>query len=178
VWDLAPHDISIILAILGRAPESVNCQGRSHYNPGIEDVAMLTMNFSGNMIAFVHVSWLDPNKLRRITVVGSRKMLIYDDIAYQEPIRIFDKGVSVLPYYDTFGEFHFSYRYGDILAPRVSETEPLKTETEHFIQCVLNRRRPRSDGLAGLRVVSVLESADASLRQDGALVPVKYAVTK
>jgi predicted dehydrogenase len=178
VWDLAPHDISIILAILGRAPESVNCQGRSHYNPGIEDVAMLSMNFSGNMTAFVHVSWLDPNKIRRITVVGSRKMLIYDDIAYQEPIRIYDKGVSVLPYYDTFGEFHFSYRYGDILAPRVAETEPLKAETKHFIDCVLNHRRPRSDGLSGLRVVSVLEGADASLRQGGALVPVKYAVTR
>jgi predicted dehydrogenase len=178
VWDLAPHDISIILAILGRAPESVNCQGRSHYNPGIEDVAMLSMNFSGNMTAFVHVSWLDPNKIRRITVVGSRKMLIYDDIAYQEPIRIYDKGVSVLPYYDTFGEFHFSYRYGDILAPRVAETEPLKAETKHFIDCVLNHRRPRSDGLSGLRVVSVLDGADASLRQGGALVPVKYAVTR
>jgi predicted dehydrogenase len=178
VWDLAPHDISIILAILGRAPESVNCQGRSHYNPGIEDVAMLTMSFSGNVIAFVHVSWLDPNKIRRITVVGSRKMLIYDDIAYQEPIRIYDKGVSVLPYYDTFGEFRFTYRYGDILAPRVAEAEPLKAETEHFIDCVLNKRRPRSDGLSGLRVVSVLEGADASLRRDGALVPVKYAVAK
>lgn len=177
VWDLAPHDISIILAILGRAPESVNCQGRSHYNPGIEDVAMLTMNFSGNVIAFVHVSWLDPNKLRRITVVGSRKMLIYDDIAYQEPLRIYDKGVSVLPYYDTFGEFRFTYRYGDILAPRVPESEPLKTETEHFIDCVLNKRQPRSNGLSGLRVVSVLEGADSSLRRSGALVPVKYAVT-
>lgn len=178
VWDLAPHDISIILAVLGRAPESVNCQGRSHYNPGIEDVAMLTMNFSGNVIAFVHVSWLDPNKIRRITVVGSRKMLIYDDIAYQEPIRIYDKGVSVAPYYETFGEFHFSYRYGDILAPRVAETEPLKVETEHFIDCVLNHRRPRSDGLSGLRVVSVMEAADASLRRDGILVPVRYAVNK
>ena len=178
VWDLAPHDISIVLAVAGRAPESVNCHGRSHYNHGIEDVAMLTMNFSGNLIAFVHVSWLDPNKIRRITVVGSRKMLIYDDIAYQEPIRIYDKGVSAAPYYDTFGEFRYTYRYGDILAPRVTEHEPLKAETEHFIDCVLNGRRPRSDGLAGLRVVSVLESADASLRQNGTLVPVKYAVPK
>ena len=178
VWDLAPHDISIILAVLGRAPESVNCQGRSHYNPGIEDVAMLTMNFSDNVVAFVHVSWLDPNKIRRITVVGSRKMLIYDDIAFQEPIRIYDKGVNVLPYYDTFNEFHFSYRYGDVLAPRVVETEPLKTEAEHFVDCVLNHRRPRSDGLSGLRVVSVMEAADTSLRLKGALVPVKYAVMR
>ena len=176
VWDLAPHDISIILTVLGRAPESVNCQGRSHYNPNIEDVAMLTMNFADNVIAFVHVSWLDPNKIRRLTVVGSRKMLIYDDIAYQEPIRIYDKGVSVQPYYDTFGEFHFSYRYGDILTPRVVENEPLKVETEHFIDCVLNHRRPRSDGVSGLRVVSVMEAADASLHRDGALMPVKYAV--
>ena len=176
VWDLAPHDISIILEIMGRAPESVNCQGRGHYNPGIQDVAMLTMNFSNNVIAFVHLSWLDPNKIRRTTIVGSRKMLIYDDIAHQEPIRIYDKGVSVLPYYDTFGEFHFSYRYGDILAPRVVETEPLRVETEHFVDCVIRKRRPRSDGMAGLRVVSVLEAADASLRQDGTVVPVKYAV--
>ena len=178
VWDLAPHDISIILAVLGHAPESVNCHGRSHYNPGVEDVALLTMNFSNNVIAFVHVSWLDPNKIRRTTIVGSRKMLVYDDISYQEPIRIYDKGVSVVPYYDSFGEFHFAYRYGDILAPRVAETEPLKVETEHFIDCVLNKRRPRSDGLSGLRVVSVLEAADVSLRQDGALIPVRYAVTK
>ena len=178
VWDLAPHDISIILAILGHAPESVNCQGRSHYNPGIEDVALLTMNFSNNVIAFVHVSWLDPNKIRRTTIVGSRKMLVYDDIAHQEPIRIYDKGVSVLPYYDSFGEFHFSYRYGDIMAPRIAATEPLKIETEHFIDCVLNRRRPRSDGVSGLRVVSVLEASDASLRADGALVPVRYSVGK
>ncbi len=178
VWDLAPHDISIIVALLGRAPESVNCQGRSHYNPAVEDVAMLTMNFSGNLIAFAHVSWLDPNKIRRITVVGSRKMLIYDDIALQEPIRIYDKGVSVLPYYDTFGEFHFSYRYGDILAPRVAETEPLKIETEHFLQCVLDKRRPRSDGFAGLRVVSVLEAADESLRRHGAMVPVRYGAAR
>jgi predicted dehydrogenase len=178
VWDLAPHDISIILDLLGRAPESVNCQGRSHYNPGIEDVAMLTMNFSNNVIAFVHVSWLDPNKIRRTTVVGSRKMLMYDDIAHQEPIRIYDKGVSVLPYYDTFGEFHFSYRYGDILAPRVAEGEPLKTEAEDFIDCVLGKRRPRSDAMSGLRVVSVLEAADASLRHNGAMVAVKYAVAR
>jgi predicted dehydrogenase len=176
VWDLAPHDISIILAVLGHAPEAVNCQGRSHYNPGIEDVALLTMNFSNNVIAYVHVSWLDPNKIRRTTVVGSRKMLVYDDVAYQEPIRIYDKGVSVLPYYDSFGEFHFSYRYGDIMAPRIAATEPLKVETEHFIDCVLSRRRPRSDGVSGLRVVSVLEASDASLRADGALVPVRYSV--
>jgi predicted dehydrogenase len=176
VWDLAPHDLSIILSILGRAPESVNCQGRAHYNPGIEDVAMVTLNFSNNVMAFVHLSWLDPNKTRRTTIVGSRKMMVYDDISPQEPIRVYDKGVNVLPQYETFGEFHFSYRYGDILIPRIPETEPLRVETEHFMDCMIDKIKPRTDGMNGLRVVSVLEATDLSLRQNGATVPVKYGL--
>ncbi|HKV55609.1 MAG TPA: Gfo/Idh/MocA family oxidoreductase, partial [Candidatus Binataceae bacterium] len=170
-WDLATHDISIILGILGRLPVSVSCQGQSHYNSKIEDVALLTLHFARNVIAFVHVSWLDPNKIRRTTVVGSRKMLVYDDTAPQEKIRIYDRGVNLQRYYDTYGEFHFSYRYGDILIPRIEESEPLREECAHFVDCVRRGLTPRTDGFNGLQVVTVLEAANMSLR-DGRAVPV------
>jgi predicted dehydrogenase len=172
-WDLATHDISIIVMLMGgRLPEAVSCQGQSHYKRGVEDVAMLALHFPRNVVAFIHVSWLDPSKLRRTTIVGSRKMLVYDDTAVQEKIRIYDKGVDVLPYYDTFGEFQFSYRYGDINIPRIEESEPLKRECEHFVECIREGCPPRTDGLSGLRVVSVLEAANMSLKNGGAMVPV------
>lgn len=173
VWDLATHDISIILMLMGRMPEAVSCNGQSHYRKGVEDVALLTLHFARETIAFVHVSWLDPNKIRRTTIVGSRKMLVYDDTAPQEKIRIYDKGVDVQRYYDTFGEFQFSYRYGDIQIPRIEESEPLQSECEHFADCIRNGATPRTDGLSGLRVVSVLHAANLSLRNGGRKVPVE-----
>ncbi len=171
-WDLATHDISIILMLMGRMPDAVSCQGRSHYRSEVEDVAMLELHFSGNVIAFVHVSWLDPNKIRRTTIVGSRKMLVYDDTDPQEKIRIYDKGVSIQRYYDTYGDFQFAYRYGDVRIPRIEETEPLRRECEHFVHCVTTSSTPKTDGLSGIRVVSVLEAASQSLRSGGGLVPV------
>jgi predicted dehydrogenase len=171
-WDLATHDISIILMLMGRTPDAVSCQGRSHYREGVEDVAMLELHFSGNVIAFIHVSWLDPNKIRRTTIVGSRKMLVYDDTDPHEKVRIYDKGVSVQRYYDTYADFQLSYRYGDVHSPRVEETEPLRVECEHFINCIEHGQEPRTDGLVGIRVVSVLEAANQSLRDGGTLVPV------
>ncbi len=171
-WDLATHDISIILMLMGRLPEGVSCHARSHYHRDMEDVAMLALHFSGNVIAFIHVSWLDPNKIRRTTIVGSRKMLVYDDTNSQEKIRIYDKGVSVQRYRDTYGDFQFSYRYGDIQIPRIEEAEPLRLECEHFVECIRTGHTPRTDGLSGVRVVSVLEAADLSLREGSAVVPV------
>jgi predicted dehydrogenase len=171
-WDLGTHDVSIILMLTGRMPEAVSCQGQSHYCDGVEDVALITLYFPNKMIAFIHVSWLDPNKIRRTTIVGSRKMLVYDDTALQEKIRVYDKGVNVHRYYDTFGDFQYSYRYGDIYIPRLNETEPLRIESEHFIDCILGRSEPRTDGLNGLRVVTVLEAAGRSLRNGGKPVPV------
>jgi len=171
-WDLATHDISIILMLMGRSPVTVSCQGRSHYRKGVEDVAMLELHFSGNVIAFIHVSWLDPNKIRRTTIVGSRKMVVYDDTDPQEKIRIYDKGVDVQRYYDTFADFQLSYRYGDVRIPRIEETEPLRLECEHFVECIRTGERPKTDGLSGLRVVNVLEAANESLRNDGVVVPV------
>ena len=166
-WDLATHDISIITMLMGRAPMAVSCQGHSHYKDRTEDVAMLTLDFGNSVVAFIHVSWLDPNKIRRTTIVGSRQMLVYDDTSNQEKIRIYDKGVTVHPYYDTYGQFQFSYRYGDIQIPRIEETEPLKAECEHFVRCIMDGAVPLTDGLSGLRVVSVLEAANESLRSAG-----------
>jgi len=172
VWDLAPHDISIILYILGEAPTSVNCQGKAHFQKDIEDVATTTLQFRSGVIAFIHSSWLDPNKIRRTTIVGTKKMLVYDDIEPQEKIKIYDKGVEVPPYYDTFAEFQFSYRYGDIYSPRIDDYEPLKKESEHFLECIRTGRPPLSDGYSGLRVVSILEAASKSLKLSGRAVSV------
>ena len=173
VWDLAPHDISIILYVMGEAPVSVNCQGKAHFHPEIEDVATTTLNFKNGFIAFIHSSWLDPNKIRRTTIVGSKKMLVYDDIDPQEKIKIYDKGVEVPPHYDTYADFHFSYRYGDILSPRIEDYEPLKKECDHFIECIKRGVSPVSDGYSGLRVVSVLEAASKSLKLSGRAVQVQ-----
>ncbi len=175
IWDLAPHDISIITYILGEHPISVNGQGKGHYRKDIEDVATITLNFRDGAIAFVHTSWLDPNKVRRTTIVGSKKMLIYNDTEPQEKIKIFDKGVDAPPYYDTFGEFPFSYRYGDIYSPRIDDYEPLRRECAHFLECIEKNQTPRSDGYSGLRVVAVLEAASESLKNDGKAIPIKYA---
>jgi predicted dehydrogenase len=173
VWDLATHDISIILMLLGLMPQQVSCQGQSHYKTGEEDVALLTLRFTNDIMAFVHVSWLDPNKIRQMTIVGSRKMLVYDDTAVQEKIRIYDKGVNVSRYYDTYGDFQFSYRYGDITIPRIEESEPLKSECEHFVECIRNSSVPATDGINGLRVVSVLEAANKSMRRGGQPTPIE-----
>lgn len=175
VWDLAPHDISIILYIMGETPVSVNCQGKAHFKPGIEDVATTTLNFKNGLIAFVQSSWLDPNKIRKTTIVGSRKMLVYDDLEPQEKIKIYDKGVDVPPYYDTFAEFQFSYRYGDIYSPRIEDYEPLKKLGEHFLDCIRDGKHPHTDGNNGLRVVSILEAASKSLKLGGKAVPVQAA---
>ncbi len=173
VWDLAPHDISIILYLVEEMPVSVNTQGMAHFQPGIEDVATTTLTFRNGLIAFIHNSWLDPNKIRKTTIVGSRKMLVYDDIENQEKI----KGVAVPPYYDSFAEFHFSYRYGDIYSPRIEEYEPLRKECEHFLQCIQTGRTPHTDGYNGYRVVSILEASSRSLRQGGKAVPTQIPKT-
>jgi len=173
VWDLAPHDISIIVYILGEAPVSVNSQGKAHFKAGIEDVAATTLNFKNGVIAFISNSWLDPNKIRRTTIVGTKRMLVYDDTEPQEKIKIYDKGVEVPPYYDTYAEFQFSYRYGDIHSPRIADYEPLKKECDHFLGCIQRGMCPLSDGYSGLRVVSILEAASKSLMRSGKSVPIQ-----
>jgi len=166
IWDLAPHDISIILYILGLRPKKVSAIGTSHINSAIEDVAILTMQFSNGLVAFVQTSWLDPDKIRRMTVVGSKKMMVFDDVQPTEKIRIYDKGVEVPKHYDTFAEFHYSYKYGDIVIPRIDGGEPLHTELAHFIDCIENDETPLSCGSDGLHVVQILEAAEKSLKNE------------
>jgi predicted dehydrogenase len=172
VWDLAPHDVSILNYILDSTPDSVAAHGHSYIRGNVEDVAFLTFRYPKSILTHVHVSWLNPNKIRSTTVVGSKKMLVYDDVSTLEKIRVYDKGVTVQPHYDTFGEFQLSYRFGDIYTPRLDDSEPLKNECQHFIQCIHKQEKPRSDGRAGLDVVQVMELACASLKQNGARISV------
>jgi len=167
VWDLAPHDVSILLFILGMLPVNVSARGAAYVRPKIHDVAYLTLHFPNEIMADIRVSWLDPCKIRRITVVGSKKMVVYDDVEPTEKIKIYDKGVDVPPYSDTLEEFHLSYRYGDITTPAIPNVEPLRVECEHFLHCVRTGERPRSDGRDGLEVVRILEAATRSLLNGG-----------
>jgi predicted dehydrogenase len=162
VWDLAPHDLSILAYWLGETPLSVQAMGRSCIANGIPDVAFLNVRYSSGIIAELEVSWLSPVKLRRTVIVGSEKMLMYDDTESVEKVKVFDQGVD---YRDpeTFGEFHLSYRTGDIYSPRVENTEPLFVEASHFIDCVANGTKPLTDGLSGRLVVAALEAAQESL---------------
>lgn len=178
VWDLAPHDISIILYIMGEKPVSVNCQGKCHNHQGIEDVASMALDFPNGGFAVVHNSWLDPNKIREMTIVGSRRMIVYDDTQPLEKIKIYDKRVDIPPYYDTFAEFHYSYHYGDIYSPYVRQEEPLKVETQHFIDCIATGRRSESEGARGLDVVQVLEAASESLKQGGRRVELDREIAR
>ena len=171
-WDLAPHDISIILYLLGRPPISVNCQGKAHVHKEIEDVTNMTLNFDNGGFATIHSSWLDPNKVRQMTIVGSKRMIVYDDNEPLEKIKIYDKRVETPPHYDTFAEFHYSYHYGDMYAPYIKQVEPLKVECQHFLDCIRSGKRPETNGLDGLRVIQILEASSLSLRNGGGLVEI------
>jgi predicted dehydrogenase len=166
LWDLGPHDVSITLYWLDEEPEWVQCTGACFAQPDIEDVVFLQIGFPSGAIAHAHLSWLAPSKLRTMTVIGSRKMVVYDDIQSVEKVKIYDQGVDKLE----ADELRRSYRAGDIHSPRVPMTEALQVEMRHFIECVRDGTKPRSDGEAGLMVVRVLELAMRSLRSGGARV--------
>jgi predicted dehydrogenase len=171
-WDLAPHDISIILHILNQMPLSVNCQGKAHVNKKIEDVTNMTLNFSNGGFATIQSSWLDPNKVREMTFVGSRRMLVYNDIESMEKIKIYDKRVETPPHYDTFADFQYSYHYGDSYCPYVKQKEPLLVEAAHFLDCIGNGHQPQSSGKEALEVINILEAASKSLKNGGGQVAV------
>jgi len=168
VWDLAPHDVSILLFVLGLDPETVSARGGIFVqrDKRIHDVAYLTFYFPNGVLADVRVSWLDPCKIRRYTMVGSKKMLVYDDIEPENKIVIYDKGVEV-PHSDTVEEFHLSYRYGNDVPYPVKWVEPLKKECQHFVDCIQEGKEPRSSGRVGLKVVKVLETVQRSLLNGG-----------
>lgn len=167
VWDLAPHDVSILLYILGADPIQASARGGKFVKTGVHDVAYLTLHFPGEVIADMRVSWLDPCKIRSITVVGSKKMIVYDDIEPEKKVVIYDKGVDVQPYTDTYEEFHLAYRYGEAVPYPLQWDEPLKLECLHFLDCIRTGKTPRSDGLEGLKVVKILETAQKSLLNGG-----------
>jgi predicted dehydrogenase len=169
-WDLAPHDISILLHLLDELPVSVSCQGSSHVTRGIEDVTMMYLSFRKNRCAFIHNSWLDPKKVRQMTVVGSQRMIVYDDTEPLEKLKIYDARVEIPPHYDTFAEFTYSYHYGDAYVPYIKQDEPLKLECQHFIDCIREESVPVTNGRLGLEVVRILEAANESLRLKGEAV--------
>jgi predicted dehydrogenase len=168
LWDLAPHDLSILRYILGRDPISIRAQGAANIFKDKYDVVYLSLWFPDDILAHVHVSWLDPRKVRRFTVVGSQKMVVYDDVETLEKIRIYDKGVEAPPYTDTFGDFQCSYRYGDVVIPNIHLVEPLRLECQHFLDCIADCTQPQSSGRVGLEVVKTLEKAEKSLQNGGA----------
>jgi predicted dehydrogenase len=167
-WDLAPHDLSILLYILGELPNRVNCCGSSNVSPRVQDVTSLWLGFSRNRSAIVQSSWLDPRKTREMTIVGSKRMVVYDDTAPLEKIRIFDARVESPPHYDTFAEFQYAYHYGDVYAPYVKQEEPLRLECQHFIDCIRTKQRPITDGRMAFEVVRILEASSRSLAAGGA----------
>lgn len=177
-WDLAPHDISIILHLLDEQPTSVSCQGSSHVNRHIEDVTMMYLTFKKNRCAFVQNSWLDPKKVRQMTVVGSRRMIVYDDTEPLEKLKIYDARVEVPAHYDTFAEFTYSYHYGDAYVPYIKQDEPLKLECQHFLDCIRGEATPITGGQAGLEVVRILEASSNSLKLQGQAVALNPAVAK
>ncbi|MBI2924449.1 MAG: Gfo/Idh/MocA family oxidoreductase [Verrucomicrobia bacterium] len=166
-WDLAPHDISIILHIMEESPASVNCWGQAHITPGIEDVTTMCLNFKNGRFATIQSSWLDPRKVREMTIVGTKRMIVYDDVASLEKIKIYDARVEVPPHYDTFAEFHYSYHYGDMYVPYVKQEEPLKVECQHFLDCIKHGKAPLTSGQQGLELVKILEASSTSLKQNG-----------
>src|SRR5579864_8791534 len=167
-WDLAPHDISIILHVLGEFPVSVNCQGNAHVTPQVEDVTNMSLMFRHKRFATIQSSWLEPRKIREMTIVGSRRMIVYDDLQTHEKIRVYDVRVERPPHYDTFAEFQYSYHYGDSYIPHLHQEEPLKAVCQHFLECIETGVAPMTGGRAGFELVRVLEAASASLKANGA----------
>jgi len=169
-WSLAPHDISVVCHLLGSEPVSVTANGQCYLQKDIEDVVFATIKFADGKMAHVHCSWLDPHKIRKMTVVGPEKMVTFDDMEATEKIRIYDKGAAVRHDITTSYADIISLRFGDIVIPKIPGGEPLSLECQHFIECVLENRPVRSDGADGLRVVQVLEAGQKSLKNHGAPV--------
>ncbi len=169
-WDLAPHDIAIITHILGELPVSVNCQGNAHVTTSIEDVTNMSLSFRHKRFATIQSSWLEPRKVREMTIVGSRRMIVYDDLQTHEKIKVYDVRVERPPHYDTFAEFQYSYHYGDSYIPHIHQEEPLKAVCQHFVDCIETGAIPITGGREGLELIQILEAASASLKANGSPV--------
>jgi predicted dehydrogenase len=166
LWSFGPHDVSVALHLLGEAPVRVTAQGSSYLQPGVEDVVFLHMEFASGTMAHVQLSWLDPHKERKLTVVGDRKMVVFDDMEPREKLRIYDKGVTRPPDYASWGE-SLAIREGDIFIPKIPNVEPLGAELAHFVRVARRAEAPRAGAADGVRVVRVLEAATRSLASGG-----------
>ena len=171
LWSIGPHDVSIANYLVGAAPRWVSARGARYLHAEVEDVVFATLGYDGGVLAHLHVSWLDPSKLRRTTVVGSRRMVVFDDLDSEAKLRVYDKGAD--PVSGGFGEFQFRLRRGDLHVPRTDLTEPLALELDHFLECCRTGARPRTDGWSGVRVVATLEAAQRSLDKGGIQVDVE-----
>lgn len=171
VWDLAPHDLSIVDHLVGRLPKNLTATGVSHTASGLEDVAYLSLDFGDSLISNLHVNWLSPVKIRHMIIAGSKKSLMYDHLQPVEPIKVYDRGIEVAPTPEARRGLLVSYRTGDIWSPRIPNEEPLRNVVEHFADCITKKQRPLSDGHAGLRVVRMLAAAEQSIRAQGERIP-------
>lgn len=169
-WDLAPHDLSIILYLLGEFPKTVSCTGKASITGSVEEVVNMTLHFPSGEYAMIHSSWIDPRKVREMTIVGSQRMIVYDDTLPLEKIKIYDKRVEAPPHYDTFAEFHYSYHYGDVYSPYLKQEEPLKVECAHFVECIETGIRSESSGIEGMKIVQILEAASQSIKEGGSAI--------
>jgi predicted dehydrogenase len=173
LWDLAPHDVSIFNYLLEQQPVSVTAVGMKSLHNSREDVGFVTLTYPSGILGHIHVSWIDPDKVREVVVVGSKRRIIFNDLNNLERLRIFEKGVApVADDINGYGEFQLRIRDGDIISPKVDTSEPLKNECSHFIDCIRRQQTPLSDGRHGLDVVRVLVAIDESLKRQGAPVPV------
>ena len=172
LWSFGPHDVAVALHLFKAEPEVVTAKGEAYLQKGIVDVVFVTLHFPQKRMAHIHLSWLDPHKTRRTTVVGSRKMIVFDDMEPTDKVRIYDKGVDVRPQSVSY-EDYLHVRFGDVLIPHIGTAEPLRLECQHFLDCVRTGATPRSDGAHGLQVIRILAAAQKSLDLDGAPVPVK-----
>jgi predicted dehydrogenase len=172
IWDLAPHDLSIIDHLIKETPEAISATGQTHLN-GFEDVAFMTLYFPNKIIAHINVNWLSPVKVRTTLIGGEKKMLVWNDLEADEKLKIYDKGVHIT---NREGLYNLlvNYRSGDMWAPQVEQVEALRVELVYFVECIVNNKTPFNDGLAGLRVVKMLEAANESVRRRGALVHLNF----
>lgn len=172
IWDLAPHDLSIMYHLVGKDPIAVAATGISHFDDGIENVAYITVYFSGNLIAHFNVSWISPVKIRTTLIGGHKKMIVWNDLVADEKIRVYDRGVEnghgITK--EKLNNLRTSYRIGDMWSPKVKEVEALRCEAEYFVECVEKNQKPINDGAAGLRVVRMLEASMKSLKRGGEVV--------
>lgn len=173
VWDLAPHDLSIMDYLIDKRPVSVSAIGSCHISNGLENIAYITVNFDNDVIAHFHVNWLAPVKIRTVLIGGTKSMIVYDDMENSEKVKVYDKGVEVKTKEGVY-ETLVQYRTGDMYAPKLDQTEALTIATQHFVDCIKQNRTPITDGIAGLNVVRILEASERSIKQQGKIIPLHH----